>query len=46
LDTVAEVPDIDEYEFQDIAEAAKNGCPISKLLRPGVSDIIFSAKLR
>ncbi|MTI87093.1 MAG: OsmC family protein [Balneolaceae bacterium] len=26
------VPDIDEAKFQEIAEAAKNGCPVSKAL--------------
>ena len=28
----AEVPGIEESEFQEIAEAAKNGCPVSKAL--------------
>jgi osmotically inducible protein OsmC len=32
LDVTANVPGIDEAEFQKIAEAAKKGCPISRLL--------------
>jgi len=32
LDMEAEVPDIDSAKFQEIAEGAKNGCPISKAL--------------
>lgn len=32
LRTIAEVPDIDESKFQEIAEQAKKGCPVSKAL--------------
>lgn len=32
LVTEASVPDIDEDEFQEIAAAAKEGCPVSKVL--------------
>jgi lipoyl-dependent peroxiredoxin len=32
LDTEAEVPGIDEATFQQIAEEAKKGCPVSKAL--------------
>lgn len=32
LRTRVEVSDIDEDIFQEIAEAAKNGCPVSKVL--------------
>ena len=32
LDTKAHVPGIDEKTFQQTAEAAKNGCPVSKAL--------------
>jgi osmotically inducible protein OsmC len=32
LDTEGEVPGIDAKKFQEIAEAAKNGCPVSKAL--------------
>ncbi len=28
----ASIPDIDEAKFQELAEAAKNGCPVSKAL--------------
>jgi osmotically inducible protein OsmC len=35
LVTTATVPGIEEAKFQEIAEAAKNGCPISRLLAPG-----------
>ncbi|MBN1436136.1 MAG: OsmC family protein [Sedimentisphaerales bacterium] len=32
LETEAEVPDIEQAAFQDIAQAAKTGCPVSKAL--------------
>lgn len=32
LTTEAEIPDIDEAKFQEIANAAKEGCPVSKAL--------------
>lgn len=32
LTTEAEVPGIEEAKFQELAEAAKNGCPVSKAL--------------
>jgi osmotically inducible protein OsmC len=32
LDTEAEVPGCDEATFQELAEAAKKGCPVSKAL--------------
>jgi osmotically inducible protein OsmC len=32
LETVAEVPDISEQEFHDIAKNAKENCPVSKVL--------------
>jgi osmotically inducible protein OsmC len=32
LDTRARVPGVDEAEFQRIAEAAKEGCPVSRAL--------------
>jgi len=32
LDTEADVPDIDDEEFQGIANGAKENCPVSKLL--------------
>jgi osmotically inducible protein OsmC len=44
LVTSATVPNIDDSEFQKIAEAAKSGCPISRLLAPG-AEITLSATL-
>jgi osmotically inducible protein OsmC len=44
LDTQARVPGIDEQEFQQIAEGAKKGCPVSKALR-GVASIELKAVL-
>src|SRR3982751_1187016 len=35
LVTVGDVPGIDAAEFAKIAQAAKEGCPISRLLSPG-----------
>lgn len=32
LDTKAEVPGIEEAKFQELAEAAKAGCPVSRAL--------------
>jgi osmotically inducible protein OsmC len=43
LDTTAEVPGIDEATFQEQAEAAKAGCPVSQALA-GV-DIQMNARL-
>ncbi|MBN2303037.1 MAG: OsmC family protein [Anaerolineae bacterium] len=37
LVTEAVVPGIDAAKFQEIAEGAKNGCPISQLLMPGAT---------
>jgi osmotically inducible protein OsmC len=44
LATTARVPSIDGDEFQQIAEAAKKGCPVSKALR-GVASIELKAEL-
>ena len=44
LDTVANVPDIDEETFMEHAQGAKEGCPVSKALA-GV-DISLDAELR
>jgi osmotically inducible protein OsmC len=37
LDVTAKVPGADPGKFQEAAEAAKRGCPISRLLRTDVS---------
>ncbi|GAA2518304.1 OsmC family protein [Pilimelia columellifera] len=44
LDTRADVPGIDAAEFAKWAEAAKDGCPISRLLSPG-AEITLAATL-
>ncbi|RAK35482.1 osmotically inducible protein OsmC [Actinoplanes lutulentus] len=44
LETVGDVPGIDDTTFQKIAEGAKENCPISKLLSPG-APITLVAKL-
>ena len=44
LETVGEVPGIDEATFQKVAEDAKANCPISRLLSPG-AEITLTAKL-
>jgi len=43
LDTEAEIPEIDEAAFQQQAEAAKKGCPVSRALT-GV-EITLKARL-
>lgn len=37
LHLIAEIPGIDETKFQELANAAKAGCPISRLLNAEVS---------
>ncbi len=44
LTTVAVVPEIDEETFMKHAEAAKNGCPVSKAL--SAVDMTLDAELR
>jgi osmotically inducible protein OsmC len=44
LETVGNVPGIDDGTFQKIAQGAKENCPISKLLSPG-ADISLTATL-
>lgn len=44
LETVGNVPGIDDATFQKIAEEAKAGCPVSRLLAPGV-EITLVARL-
>ena len=46
LDTVGEVPGIDEAEFLKLAESAKANCPISRLLAPGAQITVSPARLR
>jgi lipoyl-dependent peroxiredoxin len=42
LDVQATVPNLDESQFQEIAKKAKEGCPVSKVLK---ADITMDAKL-
>lgn len=42
LDVSAKIPGISEADFQEVAEATKKNCPISKLL---TADITMDAKL-
>jgi osmotically inducible protein OsmC len=44
LDTEGEVPGIDAAKFQELAEAAKQNCPVSKALA-SVPEIQLNAKL-
>jgi osmotically inducible protein OsmC len=44
LEAEGSVPGIDEDEFRDFAEKAKNGCPVSRALA-GVPDLELSATL-
>ena len=43
LETEAEIPEIDEAKFQELAKGAKENCPISKALAG--TEIHLSAKL-
>jgi osmotically inducible protein OsmC len=44
LVTRAKVPGIDEAKFQESAEGAKKGCPISRALNPSI-EVVLDAKL-
>jgi lipoyl-dependent peroxiredoxin len=44
LDCEADVPDLDEVKFQELAAQAKAGCPVSKALA-AVQEIVLDAKL-
>jgi osmotically inducible protein OsmC len=44
LESVGDVPGIDDSEFQKIAQGAKENCPISRLLSPG-AEITLTARL-
>ncbi|SLN41229.1 Peroxiredoxin OsmC [Roseivivax jejudonensis] len=45
LDVTAKVPGLDESKFMEAANAAKDGCPISKLYAGGTAEITMDAKL-
>ena len=44
LVTVGHVPGVDEAKFQELAQAAKAGCPVSRALA-GVPEITLTATL-
>jgi lipoyl-dependent peroxiredoxin len=44
LDTQAVVPGLDDSRFQEIVAGAKEGCPISRLLKGG-AEIVANARL-
>jgi lipoyl-dependent peroxiredoxin len=44
LESVGDVPGIEDGEFQKIAQGAKENCPISRLLSPG-AEITLTARL-
>lgn len=37
LAMTARIPEIDQTQFEEIADKAKNGCPISKLLKANIT---------
>ncbi|MHA6325631.1 OsmC family protein [Roseivivax sp. CAU 1753] len=45
LDVTATVPGMDADAFMEAANAAKEGCPISKLYKGGTAEITMDAKL-
>lgn len=46
LETVGKVPGIDLAAFRETAEKAKNGCPVSQLLKPGLDELTLTARLQ
>lgn len=46
LEVEGQVPNIDEQTFKRIAEDAKNTCPVSKLLTPGLERMSVDARLK
>jgi len=45
LETEARVPGADEATFRQAAEEAKEGCPVSALLKPGLQALTLDARL-
>jgi osmotically inducible protein OsmC len=45
LATEGQVPGIDQGTFQKFADDAKAGCPVSKLLAPGLEEMTLDAKI-
>jgi lipoyl-dependent peroxiredoxin len=46
LDTTGKVDGIDQTAFQQTAEKAKEGCPVSRLLKPGLDELSMKATLQ
>jgi osmotically inducible protein OsmC len=46
LETTGTVDGMDEATFQKTAEKAKEGCPVSQLLKPGLEQLTLTAKLK
>jgi osmotically inducible protein OsmC len=45
LETEGRVPSLDDHGFKQAAEKAKEGCPISVLLKPGLEAVSLQARL-
>lgn len=45
LETRVKAPGMDAAKFQETAEKAKNGCPVSQLLKPGLDELTLDASL-
>jgi len=45
LETEGHVPGADERTFREAAEQAKESCPVSKLLKPGLQSLTLEARL-
>jgi len=45
LETRGRVPNISDDDFQSAAEAAKENCPVSLLLKPGLDELTLDAHL-
>lgn len=45
LNTEVEADNITQDDFQKTAEKTKDGCPVSKLLKPGLKSLSLEAKL-
>ena len=43
LETTGRVDGLDEAAFQAMAEKAKDGCPVSQLLKPGLEEMMLKA---
>jgi osmotically inducible protein OsmC len=46
LETSGVVEGIDDATFQTTAEKAKEGCPVSQLLKPGLEEMTLKATLK